>query len=308
MSVTSFKKASRAAKYLRILVEGPSGSGKTYGALLMAYGMLKLLGEGEIFVLDTEKGSSNSYTNIIDREYYVGDISAPYHPEALQQKLQEAVDAGAKVVIVDSITHFWEGSGGCLEINETLAKSKFRGNTYAAWSETKKIWRRMIEFINALPCHVILTGRSKTETAQVNEGGRSTVKRLGMKLQAGENLEYEMDLAFSIVHDQHLATCIKDRTALFVDKIPSAITPEFGERLVNWLNSADQPSPPPELVKHVLTEPSVYETAKAFLLNGATPDQVNSSETKVLAYKADGTLTDFQADELLAIIKEKQAK
>ena len=200
----SFKKASRSAKYLRILIEGPSGSGKTYGALLMAYGMLKLLQEGEIFVIDTEKGSSNSYTNIIDREYYVGDISAPYHPEALRQKLQEASDGGAKVIIVDSITHFWEGSGGCLEINETLAKSKFRGNTYAAWSETKKIWRGLIEFINALPCHVILTGRSKTETTQVNEGGRSTVKRLGMKLQAGENLEYEMDLAFSIVHDQHL--------------------------------------------------------------------------------------------------------
>ena len=31
----SFKKASRSAKYLRILIEGPSGSGKTYGALLM---------------------------------------------------------------------------------------------------------------------------------------------------------------------------------------------------------------------------------------------------------------------------------
>ena len=50
MSVTSFKKASRAAKYLRILIEGPSGSGKTWGALLIAYGMIKLLGEGEILL------------------------------------------------------------------------------------------------------------------------------------------------------------------------------------------------------------------------------------------------------------------
>ena len=304
----SFKKASRSAKWLRVLLEGPSGSGKTYGALMMAYGMLKLLGEGEIFLIDTEKGSSNSYSDEIPSGFQWDDISAPYHPEALQQKLQEAVDNGAKIIVVDSITHFWEGSGGCLEINETLAKSKFRGNTYAAWSETKKIWRRMIEFINALPCHVILTGRSKTETAQVNEGGRSTVKRLGMKLQAGENLEYEMDLAFAVVHDGHLATCIKDRTALFVDKIPSAITPEFGERLVKWLNSADQPAPPPELVKHVRTEPSVYEKAKSFLLNGATQEQVNSSQAKVIAYKADGTLTDYQADELLAIIQEKQEK
>ena len=301
----SFKKASRAAKYLRILIEGPSGSGKTYGALLMAYGMLKLLKAGEIFVLDTEKGSSNSYTNIIDREYYVGDISAPYHPEALQQKLQEAVDAGAKIVVVDSITHFWEGSGGCLEINETLAKSKFRGNTYAAWSETKKIWRRMIEFINALPCHVILTGRSKTETAQVNEGGRSTVKRLGMKLQAGENLEYEMDLAFSIVHDGHLATCIKDRTALFVDKVPSVITPEFGERLVNWLQSADAPAPPPELVRKVNVGPSAFDTAKDYLSNGITSEQALNAKQKVVERGRDGVFTEEQVTELLELANKK---
>ena len=301
----SFKKASRSAKYLRILIEGPSGSGKTYGALLMAYGMLKLLQEGEIFVIDTEKGSSNSYTNIIDREYYVGDISAPYHPEALQQKLQEAVDNGAKVVIVDSISHFWESSGGCLEINERLAKSKFRGNTYAAWSETKKIWRGLIEFINALPCHVILTGRSKTETAQVNEGGRSTVKRLGMKLLAGDNIEYEMDLAFSIVHDQHLATCIKDRTALFVDKIPEAITPEFGERLVGWLQSADTPAPPPELVRKLNLDPDAFENAKAYLSNGITSEQAMSAKKKIVARGNDGSFTEEQVTELLELANQK---
>ena len=301
----SFKKASRSAKYLRILIEGPSGSGKTYGALLMAYGMLKLLQEGEIFVIDTEKGSSNSYTNIIDREYYVGDISAPYHPEALRQKLQEAADGGAKVIIVDSITHFWEGSGGCLEINETLAKSKFRGNTYAAWSETKKIWRGLIEFINALPCHVILTGRSKTETAQVNEGGRSTVKRLGMKLQAGENLEYEMDLAFSIVHEQHLATCIKDRTALFVDKIPEAITPEFGERLVGWLQSADTPAPPPELVQKLNLDPDAFANAKAYLSNGITSEQAMSAKKKIVDRGNDGSFTEEQVTELLELANKK---
>ena len=303
----SFKKASRSAKYLRILIEGPSGSGKTYGALLMAYGMLKLLNEGEIFVIDTEKGSSNSYTNIVDREYFVGDISAPYHPEALRQKLQEAADAGAKVVIVDSITHFWEGSGGCLEINEVLAKSKFRGNTYAAWSETKKIWRGLIEFINALPCHVILTGRSKTETAQVNEGGRSTVKRLGMKLLAGDGLEYEMDLAFAVVHDQHLATCIKDRTALFVDKIPAAITPEFGERLVTWLQSASTPAPPPELVANINVEPSLFNQIKeAIAVN--TNGTLSAYPERIKQRLAEGKLTDFQCDELLQDIERKQAQ
>ena len=303
MSVTTFKKASRSAKFLRILIEGPSGSGKTYGTLLLAYGMLKLLG-GKIFVLDTEKGSSNSYTHIIDEEYFVGDVSAPYHPEALQQALQAAVDAGATIIIVDGITPFWEGSGGALEINETLAKSKFRGNTYAAWSETKKIWRRMIEFINALPCHVILTGRSKTETSQVNEGGRSKVVRHGMKLQAGDGLEYEMDLAFSIVHDGHLATCIKDRTALFVDKVPAAITPEFGERLVNWLQSADTPAPPPELVEKVQVN-DAFETAKQFLSNGATEAQREQARVKVLARQKDGTFTEDQATELLELCNKK---
>ena len=58
------RKASRSAKWLRILIEGPSGSGKTYGTLT-GVEMIKILG-GKIFVVDTEKGSSNSYTTIID--------------------------------------------------------------------------------------------------------------------------------------------------------------------------------------------------------------------------------------------------
>ena len=122
--------------------------------LLIAYGMIKLLGEGEIFVIDTEKGSSNSYTHVIPDEFFVGDISAPYHPEALQQKIQEAVDAGAKVISFDSIDSLLGrvvASGCILRSMRRLAVSKFRGNTYAAWSATKKIWRGLIEFINACP-------------------------------------------------------------------------------------------------------------------------------------------------------------
>lgn len=304
MSVTTFRKASRAKKFLRILLEGPSGSGKTWSALLIAYGMIKMLG-GKIFIIDTEKGSSNSYTHVIPDEFFVGTLDAPYHPARLQSMLQEAVDAGATLIIVDSITHFWEGSGGCLEINETLAKSKFRGNTYAAWSETKKIWRRAIEGINALPCHVILTGRSKTETTQVSENGRSTVKRLGMKLLAGDQIEYEMDLAFSIVHDQHLATCIKDRTALFVDKLPEAITTEFGERLVKWLQTADTPAAVPELAEKINIEPSLFEKVKQAIAEN-TNGTLSSFPDRIRQRHHEGLLSESECAELLKQVERKQ--
>ena len=126
-----------------------------------------------------------------------------------------------------------------------------------------------------------------------------------MKLQAGENLEYEMDLAFSIVHDGHLATCIKDRTALFVDKVPAAITPEFGERLVNWLQSADTPAaPPPELVEKIQVN-DAYQTAKDFLSNGATPEQRESARKKIKARQEDGTFSFEQATELLELCNQK---
>lgn len=298
------RRASRQQTLARVLMEGPAGAGKTKSSLRFANGLMSKLGLKECVVIDTERGSSNAYEADIPDGFGVIDLEPPYKPELLVDAISMAEDAGADVIIIDSVSHFWSGEGGCLEINDDLARSKYRGNSWSAWSETKKRWRRMVERINGSSAHVVVTGRSKTETAQADEGGRKKVVRLGMKLEAGDSLEYEFQVAFSVSHESHLALCVKDRTGVFVDRDPEIITPEFGERMADWILGG-KPAPPPELVEEVKVEPTPFQEAKQFLLNGCTKEQAKKAQVRIVDLAAEGKITAREMDELIKLCGEK---
>lgn len=223
-----FRKARRQQAKLRLAITGPSGSGKTYGALLLAKGL-----GGMIAVIDTEHGSASLYDKLA--EFDTLNLEPPYRPERFIEAIKAAEEAGYDTIIIDSITHEWSGPGGCLEMNEEIARSKFRGNTWSAWSETNTRHRAFIDAILASRCHIIATMRSKTETAQVDEGGRKVVKKLGMKSEQRDGAEYEFTVVLDLVHDGHFATASKDRSLLFQGD-PKPITVETGRRLLDWLN------------------------------------------------------------------------
>lgn len=226
-----FQKAERKKSKLRLALTGPSGSGKTYGALLTAKGI-----GGRIAVIDTEKGSASLYSDIVD--FDVLELSAPYTPERYRQAVQLAVNNGFDVIIIDSITHEWSGAGGCLELNDEIAKAKFKGNTWSAWSETKARHRALIDDLLACPAHIIVTMRSKTETAQAEVNGRKQVQKLGMKAEQNDGIEYEFTTVLDLIHDGNFAQPSKDRTGLFPPNgNPFKLSIETGQKLVEWLES-----------------------------------------------------------------------
>ena len=223
-----FQKAERKKSKLRLALTGPSGSGKTYGALLVAKGL-----GGKIAVIDTEKGSAALYSHLVD--FDVLDLEPPYTPERYRQA---AVENGYGVVIIDSITHEWSGSGGCLELNEETARAKYRGNTWSAWNETKARHRAFIDDLLVCPAHVIVTMRSKTETAQVEVNGRKQVQKLGMKSEQNDGIEYEFTTVLDLVHAGNFALPSKDRTGLFPpNSDPFKLSENIGQNLAKWLES-----------------------------------------------------------------------
>jgi len=224
----SIRKARRSATKLRLLLTGPSGSGKTYGGLLVAKG----LGCNNIVVIDTEQGSSDLYDSLVP--FQVIDLAPPFTPERYIEAIDAAEQAGADAIIVDSISHEWNGKGGCLELVDELARAKFRGNTWSAYSEVTPRHRAFIDRMLRSSAHVIATSRSKTETAQVDEGGKKKVVKLGMKAETRDGVEYEFTCCLDLVHDGHFAVASKDRTGLFAGD-PKAITAETGQRLAAWL-------------------------------------------------------------------------
>lgn len=224
-----FKKAERKQAKLRLALAGPSGSGKTYSALLLAMGL-----GGRIAVIDTEHGSASLYADIAD--FDVLELHAPYAPERYVDAITSAEQAGYDVLIIDSYSHEWTGSGGCLEANEQLAHQKFRGNTWAAWNETTPRHRKLTDKILTSSLHIICTMRSKTETVQ---GEGKKILKLGMKSEQRDGTDYEFTVVLDLTHDGHTAMASKDRTKLFDQ--PELVSIETGERLLAWLNSGVSP-------------------------------------------------------------------
>jgi|688.fasta_scaffold10531_19 hypothetical protein len=253
----SIRKAKRSATKLRILLTSPSGGGKTFGALLLAKGL-----GGRTVVIDTEEGSSDLYDEL--HEFDVIDLKPPFTPERYVEAISAAEAAGYEVIVIDSVTHCWSGKGGCLELVDDIAKAQFRGNTWSAFSVITPRWRAFVDAILRSSAHIVCTGRSKTETAQVEDHGKKKVAKLGMKLEARDGLEYEFTTVLDLVHDGHYATVSKDRTGIFSGD-PKPITVETGKRLAEWLAGAE----PAEDTKPRPAQPPKATATKPTLASGA---------------------------------------
>jgi hypothetical protein len=298
LKMVQIRKARRSATKLRLLLTGPSGSGKTWGALQIAKGL-----GGKTVVIDTEEGSSDLYDHL--HEFDVIDLRPPFTPERYIEAIAAAEAAGYEVIIVDSVTHCWSGTGGCLELLEEIAKAQFRGNTWSAFSVITPRWRTFVDKLLRSSAHIICSGRSKTETAQVDDHGKKKVAKLGMKLEARDGLEFEFTTVLDVIHDGHFATVSKDRTGVFAGD-PKPITVDTGRKLAEWLAGGHEPEAMP-----LKTSPAVdvakllTETSAA--IARATEAQLERLRPKVLARVTAGELTDNQAGMLIDQIDQRMA-
>ena len=232
----TFKKAVRSASKLRLAISGASGSGKTYSALLLAKGI-----GGRIAVIDTERGSASLYADMEGMpEFDVLELDAPFSPERYAEAIAAAESAGYDILIIDSMSHEWNGKGGCLEEVDNIARARYRGNTWSAWTEMTPRHRKFVDAMLTSKLHIIATMRSKTEVAQdVDANGKKVVKKLGMKVEQRDGVDYEFTIMFDLVHDGHFANASKDRTGLFSSRPdPVVITPETGAEIKRWLEGA----------------------------------------------------------------------
>ena len=173
----------------KIAFVGPTGSGKTYTSLITAHE----LGE-RILVIDTENKTSTKYAKVLPFKYFVLSLTPPYSIDKYVNALNYAVQRGFEVVIVDSLSHGWQGEGGALEEAEETSK-QLQGNKFAGWGPVTKKQNRLISTILNYPIHLIATMRMKMEYAQdVDDRGKKVVKKLGMGIIQRDTFEYEFDI------------------------------------------------------------------------------------------------------------------
>jgi hypothetical protein len=225
-------KAQKSKSNLRIGISGTSGSGKTYSALLLASGLTSW---DKVCIIDTENGSADLYDNL--GPFNVITITAPYSPERYIEAIHTAEAAGMEVIIIDSITHEWNGEGGCLDIQNKL------GGRFQDWAKVTPRHDKFKYAILQSSAHVITTVRSKTDYAMNMVDGRAKVEKLGLKQETREGFEYELMLALDL-NQNHLALISKDRTGLFMGKPEFIITSDTGKMLIEWANTGAVYTPP----------------------------------------------------------------
>lgn len=222
------KKAERKKAKIRLGLSGASGFGKTYSALLIANG---LVGDwSKIALIDTENGSGELYSDLGD--YNVITLEAPYSPERYIEAIKLCEGAGMDCIIIDSITHEWEGDGGCLDILSNL------GGKYQDWAKVTPRHNAFINKILTCKSHIITTVRRKQDyDMSKDNNGKIKVEKVGTKEVTREGFEYELTMNLEFLNDKHLVKASKDRTGLFMDKPEFVPSKQTGELIRNWCES-----------------------------------------------------------------------
>lgn len=231
-----FKKAVRENIWAKILEIAPSGGGKSFGALRVATGLAKALSETEnkehrIAYIGSEGSRDKYYADEFD--YDLMQLKAPFTPEKYADAIDEAIDAGYKVIIIDSISHEWSGKGGCLEIHSNMP-----GNSYTNWSKITPRHDKFTEKLLECDAFIIATVRGKDKYVLEEQNGKQVPRKVGVGYQQRDDLEYLFTVAFTLEQDTHMFSAMKDNTHLFENRY-DVLTEKDGRLIYEWASGGD---------------------------------------------------------------------
>jgi ABC-type dipeptide/oligopeptide/nickel transport system ATPase subunit len=178
---------------LLIGLMGPSGSGKTYSALRLATGIQEVTG-GEIYVIDTEARRALHYAEQFKFRHVQFD--APFGSLDYLAAIKHCVAKGAKVIVIDSMSHEHIGPGGYL-LTQDAEVDRMAGNDFAkrdrvkmaGWIKPSNYRQQMVTGILQLNVNFIFCFRAKEKTKPKQGGG---IQEMGFMPVAGEELLFEM--------------------------------------------------------------------------------------------------------------------
>ena len=235
------EQASRKRAKIKMALQGPSGSGKTYSALLVAFGLCN--DWTKVAVIDTENHSAELYSHL--GQYNTVELTAPFAPEKYIEAINLCDKAEMQVIIIDSISHEWEGIGGILDVHGNMA-----GNSFMNWSKLTPRHNAFIQAILQSSSHIIGTIRSKQDYVLNEKNGKMVPEKVGLKGVTRESMDYEFTLVFDI-DIKHNANVSKDRTGLFVGKPEFRITSQTGKQILDWCNKGSDSSPKTNIVDRI---------------------------------------------------------
>lgn len=238
----AFQKAKREKIWVKVLLSGASGSGKTYSALRLATGFASQCG-GRFAAIDTENGRIRYYADEFDFDDL--QLEEPYTPEKYIAAIDDAINAGYKTLIIDSLTHEWKYIN---DIHDAMP-----GNSYTNWGKVKPRHNKFMEKLLQSPIHIFATGRGKDDYVIEDKNGKQVPKKVGVGVQQEKDIEFNYTVTFNITQGTHVADVMKDNTHLFEGRY-DVLTEKDGINLYKWANEGEVATPKPKKIEEPTEE------------------------------------------------------
>jgi len=260
-----FKKAVKKDAKLRLALCGPAGSGKTYSLLSIGTEL-----GGPIAYVDTEHGSASKYADLFQFDVIEPDT---FDPRDLIKLINQAIEAGYRVICVDSLSHYWMGKGGELEMVDGAAK-RTQGNSFAAWKHVTPVHNELVDTIIASKIHVLVSMRTKTEwvVEKDERTGKSAPRKIGLAPVMRDGIEFEFDVCGDLDQDNTL-TVTKSRCPELAGKVINRPGKEMAKTLKKWLTAA-----PAEAPKGTPAAAPAAAPASAPAVNGAPKEAYQGTD------------------------------
>lgn len=246
-----FKVASKDQSFLRIVLHGCPGAGKTWTSLTIAHYLEKLYGyqTGSIVLADTERSSAAKYAgeeyNEEGDKFYFQTVSDDFFQGNYSEKkfntlLAECSKEKVPILIIDSMSHFWNGVGGIMDAVDVEAGKMKNPNSFVAWKAGDSIYRRMVQNLTTYKGHIICTLRAKMAYEQkTNDKGYKELQRLGMAPEMRDHFVSELDVE-GILDEDHKLRVGKTRCNSVDAKVFPRPGLEFTKLLFDWATTGDR--------------------------------------------------------------------
>lgn len=264
----TFAPARREQVSLLFALAGASGSGKTYSALRLARGLSQ---SGKIAFIDTEARRGLHYAGQFD--FLHADMRPPFRPERFIEAIRAAEGAGADVVIIDSMSHEYDGEGGIMDWADEIERggTKSPGN----WKVPKGAHKKMMNALLQCRASLIFCLRADEKIRIAKENGKTVIEPLGWMPICEKRFMYEMTASFTLTPDRpgfprfDLPHKLQQQhRTMFSEREP--IGEDAGKRLLDW-SRGGEPAPAGQQQPPAPTEERVHQIiddARAAATNG----------------------------------------
>lgn len=267
MSVINIREAKRGGSKAVIGIAGVSGSGKTYTALKIARGMVSKA--SEIGFLDTENGRGSLYADILDAPFLIGDLYPPFSPSRYAEAIKQFQAAKVKVLVIDSVSHEWEGEGGC----DDIANAKMGNSNMTNWIGAKREHKKFMNTLLQSDMHIIACLRAREKTDFKNP--KQPVS-LGIQPVCEKNFMFEMTASLLMENEGKKQTWLKMPSFLHgaFGNGNGYLGEETGKKIMEWIEQGDKEDPVITKIKSEMLMACEFGLAGVVAIwNSLTPKQ-----------------------------------